>query len=252
MQVFREFVFERPSRVDFPRLLLGDAHVAPACDRRRKLGGPNAPDPLTDLGLNITIKPRDGRDGGSQRAVQRIASFNRHRLRRVPPRHRTALRVLHKFHLTPRRRLRNPKGSTDERASKEPARAEFRDNREGGVTATEEFMKRQFKPALENAARSMRYVLNTAPRLGGGVLTAADILTAKDKKRAVVGAVAGWAGGAAGAAAGGATGPLALVAAPAGPRPGRPAPRNWPSMSMTTRRRSGRCCGEGRVRRRRG
>lgn len=84
------------------------------------------------------------------------------------------------------------------------------------LQAVEGYMEKKFEPALKGANRPTRYVLKTVPKLGSGIYATAKVLTAKDKPRALIGALGGWAGGAAGGALGAATGPGAFVAAPIG------------------------------------
>lgn len=86
---------------------------------------------------------------------------------------------------------------------------------DGMMTANEEVMKRAGSKMLKAAPKAARLVLKSMPGIPGLALTAFDILTAKDRARAMAGAAGGAVGGIAGGAIGLATGPGAPIAVPA-------------------------------------
>lgn len=79
----------------------------------------------------------------------------------------------------------------------------------GGMLDTgQEVLKQAGDQMLRDAPKATRFVLQRIPEGPGFVYQMADIAAAKDKPRAIVGAIGGLAGGAAGGAIGSAGGPV--------------------------------------------
>lgn len=78
----------------------------------------------------------------------------------------------------------------------------------GALDTGQELLKQAGDQMLRDAPKATRFVLQRIPEGPGFVYQMANIAAAKDKPRAIVGAIGGLAGGAAGGAIGTAGGPV--------------------------------------------